>query len=62
MKEFPGLVPQELELEGRGYQDAAADIKLSSAGKNNRHLVVITDEEHCDHSSWRASFHLVCQT
>ncbi|XP_070693017.1 nitric oxide-associated protein 1 [Pempheris klunzingeri] len=32
MKEFPALVPQEFRLEGRGYQEAAADIKLSSAG------------------------------
>lgn len=33
MKEFPALVPQEFSLEGRGYLEAAADIKLSSAGK-----------------------------
>lgn len=33
MKEFPALVPQEFRLEGRGYLEAAADIKLSSAGK-----------------------------
>lgn len=46
MKEFPGLVPQELKLEGRGYRDAAADVKMSSAGK--KHLVVITDIEHCE--------------
>ncbi|XP_005924099.1 nitric oxide-associated protein 1 [Haplochromis burtoni] len=32
MKEFPALVPQEFSLEGRGYLEAAADIKLSSAG------------------------------
>lgn len=32
MKEFPALVPQEFRLEGRGYLEAAADIKLSSAG------------------------------
>ncbi|XP_075994454.1 nitric oxide-associated protein 1 [Genypterus blacodes] len=32
MKEFPALVPQEFRLEGRGYLQAAADIKLSSAG------------------------------
>lgn len=34
MKDFPALVPQELRLEGRGYLEAAADIKLSSAGKH----------------------------
>ncbi|KAM7389270.1 hypothetical protein PAMP_023258 [Pampus punctatissimus] len=32
MKEFPRLVPQEFRLEGRGYLEAAADIKLSTAG------------------------------
>ncbi|XP_069387316.1 nitric oxide-associated protein 1 isoform X2 [Paralichthys olivaceus] len=32
MKEFPALVPQEFRLEGRGYLEAAADLKLSSAG------------------------------
>ncbi|KAF1385140.1 hypothetical protein PFLUV_G00127580 [Perca fluviatilis] len=32
MKEFPALVPQEFRLEGGGYLQAAADIKLSSAG------------------------------
>ncbi|XP_039976130.1 nitric oxide-associated protein 1 isoform X2 [Xiphias gladius] len=32
MKEFPALVPQEFRLEGRGYLEAAADIRLSSAG------------------------------
>ncbi|XP_062249039.1 nitric oxide-associated protein 1 isoform X2 [Platichthys flesus] len=32
MKDFPTLVPQEFRLEGRGYLEAAADIKLSSAG------------------------------
>uniref|UniRef100_A0A3Q3VSL1 NOA1/YqeH-like C-terminal domain-containing protein n=1 Tax=Mola mola TaxID=94237 RepID=A0A3Q3VSL1_MOLML len=32
MKKFPVLVPQEFRLEGRGYLEAAADIKLSSAG------------------------------
>ncbi|XP_070769364.1 nitric oxide-associated protein 1 [Enoplosus armatus] len=32
MKEFPALVPQEFRLEGQGYLEAAADIKLSSAG------------------------------
>nr|XP_057920017.1 nitric oxide-associated protein 1 [Doryrhamphus excisus] len=32
MKEFPALVPQEVRLEGRGDLEAAADIKLSSAG------------------------------
>lgn len=35
MKEFPALVPRELRLEGRGYSEAAADITLSSAGKNS---------------------------
>jgi len=34
MKQFPALVPQEFRLEGRGYLEAAADIKLSSAGKH----------------------------
>ncbi|XP_034399554.1 nitric oxide-associated protein 1-like [Cyclopterus lumpus] len=32
MKQFPVLVPQEFRLEGRGYLEAAADVKLSSAG------------------------------
>ncbi|XP_010750348.2 nitric oxide-associated protein 1 isoform X2 [Larimichthys crocea] len=32
MKDFPPLAPQEYRLEGRGYLEAAADIKLSSAG------------------------------
>ncbi|XP_068460304.1 nitric oxide-associated protein 1 [Clinocottus analis] len=32
MKRFPALVPQEFKLEGRGYLEAAADVKLSSAG------------------------------
>uniref|UniRef100_A0A665U0W4 Nitric oxide associated 1 n=1 Tax=Echeneis naucrates TaxID=173247 RepID=A0A665U0W4_ECHNA len=32
MKDFPALVPQEFMLEGRGYLEAAADVKLSSAG------------------------------
>ncbi|XP_030252583.1 nitric oxide-associated protein 1 isoform X2 [Sparus aurata] len=32
MKDFPALVPQEFRLEGRGHLEAAADIKLSSAG------------------------------
>ncbi|XP_044061678.1 nitric oxide-associated protein 1 [Siniperca chuatsi] len=32
MKDFPALVPEEFRLEGRGYLEAAADIKLSSAG------------------------------
>nr|XP_046262751.1 nitric oxide-associated protein 1 [Scatophagus argus] len=32
MKEFPALAPQEFRLEGRGYLEAVADIKLSSAG------------------------------
>ncbi|XP_022056753.1 nitric oxide-associated protein 1 [Acanthochromis polyacanthus] len=32
MKEFPALVPQEVRVEGRGQLEAAADIKLSSAG------------------------------
>ncbi|XP_041799846.1 nitric oxide-associated protein 1-like isoform X2 [Chelmon rostratus] len=32
MKQFPALVPQEFRMEGRGYLEAAADIKLSSAG------------------------------
>lgn len=34
MKEFPVLVPREFTLDGRGYLEAAADIKLSSAGKH----------------------------
>lgn len=34
MKDFPALVPQELQLEGQGYLEAAADITLSSAGKH----------------------------
>ncbi|KAM3866927.1 nitric oxide-associated protein 1-like [Diretmus argenteus] len=32
MKEFPALVPQEFRLEGQGYLQATADVKLSSAG------------------------------
>ncbi|XP_022617046.1 nitric oxide-associated protein 1 isoform X1 [Seriola dumerili] len=32
MKEFPALVPQEFRLVGRGYLEAATDVKLSSAG------------------------------
>ncbi|KAG8004353.1 Nitric oxide-associated protein 1 [Nibea albiflora] len=32
MKDFPPLLPQEFRLEGRGYLEAATDIKLSSAG------------------------------
>ncbi|XP_019389775.1 PREDICTED: nitric oxide-associated protein 1 [Crocodylus porosus] len=32
MKEFPPLVPQDIMLEGIGADEAAADIKLSSAG------------------------------
>ncbi|KAM8909149.1 nitric oxide-associated protein 1 [Spinachia spinachia] len=32
MKQFPALVSQEFRLEGQGYLEAAADIKLSSAG------------------------------
>ncbi|XP_030002284.1 nitric oxide-associated protein 1 isoform X3 [Sphaeramia orbicularis] len=32
MRDFPPLVPQDVRLEGRGYLEAAADIKLSSAG------------------------------
>lgn len=34
MKDFPALVPQDFRLEGRGHTEAAADIKLSSAGKS----------------------------
>ncbi|XP_068181467.1 nitric oxide-associated protein 1 [Antennarius striatus] len=32
MKDFPPLVPQEFSLTGRCYPEAAADVKLSSAG------------------------------
>ncbi|XP_064199966.1 nitric oxide-associated protein 1 [Anguilla rostrata] len=32
MREFPPLVPQDLELKGQGLPQATADIKLSSAG------------------------------
>ncbi|KAM9375975.1 nitric oxide-associated protein 1 [Pholidichthys leucotaenia] len=32
MKDFPPLVPQDIRLKGQGYLEAAADIKLSSAG------------------------------
>ncbi|KAM3613153.1 uncharacterized protein V6R79_021618 [Siganus canaliculatus] len=32
MRTFPALVPQEFRLEGRGYLEATADVKLSSAG------------------------------
>ncbi|XP_037318265.2 nitric oxide-associated protein 1 [Pungitius pungitius] len=32
MKQFPALVSQEFRLEGGGYLEAAADVKLSSAG------------------------------
>lgn len=34
MNEFPPLVPQEVMLEGIGTDEAIADIKLSSAGKD----------------------------
>lgn len=47
MKVFPALVPQEFRLEGRGYLEAAADIKLSSAGKRRRH--VWTRHKHVKH-------------
>ncbi|XP_061542641.1 LOW QUALITY PROTEIN: nitric oxide-associated protein 1 [Phycodurus eques] len=32
MKNFPALTPQDFQLEGRGPLEAAADVKLSSAG------------------------------
>ncbi|XP_061690402.1 nitric oxide-associated protein 1 isoform X2 [Syngnathoides biaculeatus] len=32
MKNFPALIPQDFRLEGRGPAEAAADVKLSSAG------------------------------
>ncbi|XP_028271583.1 nitric oxide-associated protein 1 [Parambassis ranga] len=32
MKDFPALVPQEVQVDGRGYLEAAADITLSSIG------------------------------
>ncbi|XP_061643466.1 nitric oxide-associated protein 1 isoform X2 [Phyllopteryx taeniolatus] len=32
MKNFPALTPQDFRLEGRGPLEAAADVKLSSAG------------------------------
>ncbi|KAI4789502.1 hypothetical protein KUCAC02_035200, partial [Chaenocephalus aceratus] len=32
MKDFPPLVPQDVRLQGVGYQEAAGDLKLSSAG------------------------------
>ncbi|XP_077429492.1 nitric oxide-associated protein 1 [Vanacampus margaritifer] len=32
MKDFPAFVPQDLRLQGRGPLEAAADIKLSTAG------------------------------
>ncbi|KAF3838947.1 hypothetical protein F7725_010715 [Dissostichus mawsoni] len=32
MKDFPPLVPQDFRLQGVGYQEAAGDLKLSSAG------------------------------
>lgn len=34
MRQFPVLVPQDVRLEGLGYLEAAADIKLSSAGNH----------------------------
>lgn len=34
MNEFPPLVPQEVKLKGIGEDEAVADIKLSSAGKD----------------------------
>ncbi|XP_072315710.1 nitric oxide-associated protein 1 [Eucyclogobius newberryi] len=32
MKTFPKLVPMDLQIQGQGYGEAAADIKISSAG------------------------------
>ncbi|KAM9740862.1 nitric oxide-associated protein 1 isoform 1-T1 [Menidia menidia] len=32
MQDFPALAPRDIWLEGRGHQEAAADITLSSAG------------------------------
>lgn len=32
MSSFPPLVPQEIQLEGHGLQEAAADLTLSSLG------------------------------
>ncbi|XP_063732244.1 LOW QUALITY PROTEIN: nitric oxide-associated protein 1 [Eleginops maclovinus] len=32
MKDFPPLVPQDFSLQGVGFKEAAADLKLSSAG------------------------------
>lgn len=32
MSSFPSLVPQEIQLEGRGLEEAAADLTLSSLG------------------------------
>lgn len=33
MKDFPALVSQEVQVDGRGYLEAAVDITLSSIGK-----------------------------
>uniref|UniRef100_A0A3B4BJE8 Uncharacterized protein n=1 Tax=Periophthalmus magnuspinnatus TaxID=409849 RepID=A0A3B4BJE8_9GOBI len=32
MKTFPKLLPSDLQIQGKGYDEAAADIKISSAG------------------------------
>uniref|UniRef100_A0AAV2KA78 IPT/TIG domain-containing protein n=1 Tax=Knipowitschia caucasica TaxID=637954 RepID=A0AAV2KA78_KNICA len=32
MKTFPALVPMEIQIQGKGFDEAAADIKISSAG------------------------------
>ncbi|KAK7916774.1 hypothetical protein WMY93_012535 [Mugilogobius chulae] len=32
MKTFPKLIPMDLQIQGKGFHDAAADIKISSAG------------------------------
>lgn len=34
MKQFPPLIPKDIDLKGVGPDQAVADIKLSSAGKN----------------------------
>lgn len=39
MKAFPALVHQDFSVEGRGYLEAAVDVKLSSAGENIREPV-----------------------
>lgn len=61
MKAFPALTSQEVRLEGRGHLEAAADIKLSSAGERSiphrcvrgEGSVVCTSTCVCPQGGWR---------